>query len=152
MLVEYPLHVGHCARCHRPGQQICKDGRPSLCSWRINNLGDFVFFFFFNFLNVFIFERERETQHRQGKGQRERETRSLKQAPGSELSAQSPTRGWNSQTTRSWPEPKWDAQQTEPPRRPYWGLILWQLCATLFPCISFWELFKNRCNEYSYCP
>ena len=53
-----------------------------------------------------------------GEGHRERETQNLKQAPGSELSAQSPTRGSNSPTVRSRPEPKLDAQQTEPPRRP----------------------------------
>uniref|UniRef100_A0A8C9KKS5 Orn/DAP/Arg decarboxylase 2 N-terminal domain-containing protein n=1 Tax=Panthera tigris altaica TaxID=74533 RepID=A0A8C9KKS5_PANTA len=34
-------------------------------------------------------------------GQRERETQNRKQAPGSEPSAQSPTRGWNSRTVRS---------------------------------------------------
>ena len=53
-----------------------------------------------------------------GEGQRERETQNPKQAPGSDLSAQSPTRGSNSQTVRSRPEPKSDAQPTEPPRRP----------------------------------
>ena len=53
-----------------------------------------------------------------GEGQRERETQNLKRAPGSELSAQSPTRGLNSQNARSWPEPKSAAQPTEPPRRP----------------------------------
>ena len=57
-------------------------------------------------------------------GQRERETQNLKQAPGSELSAQSPMRGSNPQTVRSWPEPKSDAQLTEPPRRPYVYLFL----------------------------
>ena len=36
-----------------------------------------------------------------GEGQRERETQNLRQAPGSELSAQSPTWGSNSQTVRS---------------------------------------------------
>ena len=36
-----------------------------------------------------------------GWGQRERETQNVKQAPGSELSAQSPTRGSNAQTMRS---------------------------------------------------
>ena len=41
-----------------------------------------------------------------------------KQAPGSELSAQSLTRGSNPQTARSRPEPKSDAQLTEPPRHP----------------------------------
>ena len=53
-----------------------------------------------------------------GEGQRERETQNLKQAAGSEWSAQSPMRGSNSQAVRSWPEPKSDAQPTEPPRRP----------------------------------
>ena len=38
-----------------------------------------------------------------GEGQRERETQNRKQAPGSESSAQSPTRGSNSRTARSWP-------------------------------------------------
>ena len=47
---------------------------------------------------MFIFERDRVQA---GQGQRERETQNLKQAPGSELSAQSPTRGLNSRTARS---------------------------------------------------
>ena len=44
--------------------------------------------------NVYLFlrERERESEHKWGRG-RERETQNLKQAPGSELSAQSPTHG-----------------------------------------------------------
>ena len=66
---------------------------------------------------MFIFERGRE-RVQVGEGQKERETQNLKQAPGSELSAQSPTRSSNSQTVRSWPEPKLDAQPTEPPRCP----------------------------------
>ena len=51
---------------------------------------------------MFIFdrERERETEHEQGRG-RERGKQNGKQAPGSELSAQSPTQGSNSQTGRS---------------------------------------------------
>ena len=35
-----------------------------------------------------------------GGGERKREAQNLKQAPGSELSAQSPTRGLNSRTPR----------------------------------------------------
>ena len=53
-----------------------------------------------------------------GEVQRERETQKLKEAPGSELSAQSPTQGSISQTVRSRPELKLEAQSTEPPRRP----------------------------------
>ena len=36
---------------------------------------------------------------------------SVKQAPGSQLSSQSPTQGLNSRTERLWPEPKLDAQR-----------------------------------------
>ena len=50
--------------------------------------------------------------------EREKETQNLKQAPGSELSAQSPMRGSSSQTMRSRPEPKSKAQRTEPPGCP----------------------------------
>ena len=39
-------------------------------------------------------------------------------ATGSELSAQDPMQGSNSQASRSWPEPKSDAQPTEPLRPP----------------------------------
>ena len=44
---------------------------------------------------MFIFEREREREQTEAE-QREGETQNPKQAPGSELSAQSPTRGSNS--------------------------------------------------------
>ena len=50
-------------------------------------------------------ERERE---RMSRGGAEREGDRGSEA-GSALSPQSPTRGSNSQTTRSWPEPKSDA-------------------------------------------
>ena len=47
----------------------------------------------------YLFLRQRETEHERGRV-RERETQNPKQAPGSELSAQSPTRGSNSRTAR----------------------------------------------------
>ena len=53
---------------------------------------------------MFILERQREIEHEWGRGrerERERETQNLKQAPGSELSAQSPRWGSNSQAVRS---------------------------------------------------
>ena len=54
------------------------------------------------FFKVYLFLRERERERERamsgGRG-REKETQNPKQAPGSELSAQSPTRGWDSQTT-----------------------------------------------------
>ena len=52
------------------------------------------------FLNVYLFLGERETELEHGQG-RERRRQNLKQAPGPELSAQSPTWGSNSQTVRS---------------------------------------------------
>ena len=51
---------------------------------------------------MFIFEKERERQNaRGGWAEREMDTQNLKQASGSELPAQSPTRSSNSQTMRS---------------------------------------------------
>ena len=74
------------------------------------------FFFFFNF-NVYLFLRERESTSGGG-SEREGDTESEEQTAGPEPSAQSPMRGSNSQTVRSWPELKPDAQPTGPPRRP----------------------------------
>ena len=55
-------------------------------------------------------ERERERELKQGRGrERQRETQNPKQAPSSELSAQSSMQGLNSQTLRSRPESKLDA-------------------------------------------
>ena len=47
---------------------------------------------------MFIFERERERESKWEAAEGERETQNLKQAPGSQLSVQSPMRGLNSQT------------------------------------------------------
>ena len=58
----------------------------------------YLFFFFLIFFYIYLFLIE--TGHKWGRG-RENETQNLKQAPGSELSAQSPMRGSNSQTMRS---------------------------------------------------
>ena len=85
-----------------------------------------LWFFFFFFFNVYLFLTERERDRAWvGEGQRERETQNPKPAPGSELSAQSPTRGSNPQTVRSWPEPQSDAQPTEPPSAPM-GIYFWE--------------------------
>ena len=57
-------------------------------------------FFFIYFKKIYSFLKERDRAQTEV-GQRERGTQNLKQAPGSELSAQSPTGGSNSQTARS---------------------------------------------------
>ena len=63
-------------------------------------LASFPFMSFF-FLCLFERECERERDKAQaGMGQRERETESLKQAPGSKLSAQSQMQGWDSDRNR----------------------------------------------------
>ena len=58
------------------------------------------FFFYFLFFSVYLFLRETETECEQGRG-REKGRQNPEQAPGSELSAQSPTRGSNSWAVRS---------------------------------------------------
>ena len=58
------------------------------------------YFCFIIFLKVYLYLREREREQA-GEGQRARETQNPKQAPDSELSAQSPTRGSNLRTMRS---------------------------------------------------
>ena len=55
----------------------------------------------FIFFNVYFWDRKRAGA---GEGQRQRETQNPKQAPGSEQSAQSPTRSSNSRMVRSWAE------------------------------------------------
>ena len=71
------------------------------------------------FFNIYLFLRDRDRAWAgEEQRERERETQNRKQAPGSEMSAQSPTQGSNPQIARSWPRPKSDAQQIETPRRP----------------------------------
>ena len=75
-------------------------------------------FFFLNFFLMFYFWGRERQEHEWGRGRERGRHRIRKQAPGSEWSAQSPMWDSNSQTVRSWPEPKWVAQPTEPSRRP----------------------------------
>ena len=67
------------------------------------------------FLNVYLFEREGQRTHTSG-GRAEREGDRESEA-GSRLQAE-PNTGSNPQTMRSGPEPKSDAEGTEPPRCP----------------------------------
>ena len=66
---------------------------------------------------LFIFKRENVCAcERASRGEAGREGDRGSEA-GSAQTAASPTRGSNSQAVRSRPEPKSDAQPTEPPRR-----------------------------------
>ena len=65
---------------------------------------------FFECLFLFLKEKERE---RGAEGKWDKGSKA-----GSVLIAASLMRGLNSQTGRSWPEPKSDSRPTEPPRRP----------------------------------
>ena len=82
-------------------------------------------FYFYLFIYFFFWERE----CKQGRD-RERETENSKQAPSSELSAQSPMWGSNWWTSRSWPEPKLEAQPTETPRCPKVSLLTLDLLSS----------------------
>ena len=77
-------------------------------------------------LMFLAFWRERENE--QG-----RHRQNLKQAPGSELPAQTPTRGSNPRTVRSWSELKSDSQLTEPPGRPTFKHIYLFYCTISSP-------------------
>ena len=66
--------------------------------WKRRGLDREVNVFVGFFFNVHLFLRKRAQT---GEGQRERDTQNLKQAPGPELSAQSPMRGSNPRTMRS---------------------------------------------------
>ena len=82
--------------------QTAFQGWSDLSSVDVTNLLKIHIFCLLNiFVNVCLFLRERE--HDQGRGGEEREihTQNPKQAPGSELSAPSPTWSLNSRTVRS---------------------------------------------------
>ena len=57
----------------------------------------FIFIFIYFYFYIYLFLRDRVLA---GEGQRQRETQNVKQAPGSELSAQSPMQGLNPRTVR----------------------------------------------------
>ena len=106
--------------------------------------------FFLMFIYLFLRETEREVLGAYiEEGQKESEIQNLKQAPGCKLSAQSLTRGLNSQTVRSWPEPKSDAQPTEPPRCPTEYVIL-DLRVVEFKRHIGYRLLKKKKNLYIY--
>ena len=109
-ILPYNLFINFGLHCNNVGHlRFCFFSALSL-------LSPAVFKLFLMFIHFWETERDRVWA---GEGaERERETQNPKQAPGAERLAQSPMRGSNSQTARSWPEPKSDTQPTQPPRHP----------------------------------
>ena len=68
--------------------------------------------------------------------------------------------GWNPQIVRSWPDPKLDAQLTEPPRCPYpftLNIIFsnaclqsWPVCVCVCVCVCVWERERERERDLVY--
>ena len=77
----------------------------SLCDYSHSDQKHFYCAQVIGFLFIYLFLFLRQRQHEPGRG-RGRGRHNLKQASGSELSAQSPMWGSNPQTARSWREPK----------------------------------------------
>ena len=94
--------IRQCTECG-----ACLRFSPSLSLSQIN----FFKICLLKFFNVYLSERPRKTECEQRKGRKRgrHRIRSRLQAPGSKLSAQSPTWGSNPQTVRSWPELKSNA-------------------------------------------
>ena len=103
--------------------------------------------FIYLFIYVYLLFRDRGRQS-MSRGGAERQEDTECEA-GSRLRAvstePSPMQGQNSQTARSWPEPKSEAQLTEPPR--------WPPSATsnLFEEIKYTEVGQNLLTTYQMC-
>ena len=115
--------------------------------WSSRSLGLRVTIFFLILIFIYLYLRQTAQA---GEGERERETQNLKQALGSELSAQSPMQGSNSWAVRSCPEPKSDAQLTEPPWRRIKLFLhfLQSWCAVYYILLpSTFSLRKAHCRK-----
>ena len=104
---ERPPHLKKATDLIKPRPRAA---RAHCC--HISQFSFFLNFFFLMFIHFWETERDKACV-----GAETGRHRNPKQAPGSELSAQSPMLGSNPWTVRSWPELKLDAQLTEPPRR-----------------------------------
>ena len=84
---------------HRPEPAVIREPASEAGSSPVSR-AHFYYAFQIFFFSTFIYFWDRERQSMNGGGQREKETQNRKQAPGSEPSAQSLTRGSNSRTAR----------------------------------------------------
>ena len=92
---------------------------------------------FFSTFFIYFWDRERQSMNGGG-AERERETQNLKQASGSALSAQNPTRSSNPQTMRSWPEPSQMLNRLSHPGAPFPATTLMQTEYKLLVPSSRW--------------
>ena len=116
----------------------------------------FILLFFFQRLFIFGTERDRAWT---GEGQRERETQNRKQAPGSEPSAQSPPRGSNSRTARSWPGWSRTLNRLRHPGAPWFPTVSIVFSSSLFKQnhdtlnkITHQNALKHTFHVFHLCP
>ena len=94
-------------------------------------------------------ERKRERE-RASRGRAERkEEQNPKQAPGSKLSAQSPMRGSNSGTVRSWLEPKSHTNWLSHPGAPRKFFLITALVCNHSPYSEFYQKLINQTKQKS---
>ena len=109
--------------------------------------------FSFNFVNVYFWERERERERaservpEQGRGREKRETQNLKQAPGSNLSAQNPMWGSNPQTGESWPEVMSVLNRVSHPGTPLLFSVYWSFTSLVRLIPRYFMVFSAIVNE-----
>ena len=105
----------------------------------------FYLFFFYFFFSTFIYFWDRERQSMNGGGA---EREGGKQAPGSEPSAQSPTRGSNSRTGRSWPGWSRTLNRLRHPGAPWFNSVFMAFLSRSFrqvrSHISQWNLLPDQ--------
>ena len=119
----------------------------SLANWA-TQVPHHIYFFFF--IRKCLFFRERGGgEGRRKEAETERETQNLKQAPGSDLSAQSPSQGSNPQAVRSWREPKLTLNQLSHPGAPRFSFLPLTTLWTFETTKEAWNIFDltNVCNQ-----
>ena len=131
--IYYHMFFNPLCKCTFPSNIIffLTGGIPSIFLLVINSFR----FSFKKICLMFIYFWERERVYEQGRGRERGRHRIRKQAPVSELSAQSPTQGLNPGTVRSWPELKSDLNQLSHPGAPH--LVF--LCLRKFILPSFFK-------------
>ena len=110
------------------------------------------------FFNVYFWETERERLWA-GEGQTQRETQNFKWAPGSMLSAQSPTRAWTHKLWNHDLSQSWTLNRLSHPGTPGPGIKLNDITWFFWDCsglrpenFTSWKPHWSWENEYSWSP